>query len=505
MVEQGIEGIGEKDSARAMDIHSWIYILSNLAIGLAFLGLGIAMYYLISKRKDLSLRALFWLYIILLGFFGITFLLDGFIHWFSTYQFASYVKLVSVIIIWGLFLFFLQMLPKIFQMRSQNQLKVTIEEKNSALHKTYEKLEESDRQLKILINHHPDCISQLDKNLNYIFVNKTILDLTGMPEDFYVGRSVYNIGLSERFVREQVYYARKTFEEGIEHTFDTMSESPKIGARKFRVSFIPVWDKEGKMVESVLNVSQDITNQRKFEDDLNDTIHELQELSGNLANKNRQLQDFAHIVSHNLRSPMSNLVALMHLYENERSTDQKDFLVKKIGEVTRSFSKTIDDLTEVVKIRQTVSLEFQEHIFEEVVHDIKTMLNTQIESSNTLIHCDFSQCTNIRYPKVYLESILLNLITNAIKYRSEKQAPEIRLTTKMIDGSVLLVCEDNGLGIDLKKFGDKIFGMNKTFHPNADSRGMGLFITRNQLESLGGSISVESEPGKGSAFTVLFG
>ncbi len=496
-------GPGE-DPTHGMGFYGWVYTLSNLAIGLAFLALAIGELYLVSKRKDLSYKIFIWLFIFLMAFFAFVFFFDSLILWFPVYPIVVYVKLATALVAWGVFVAFLRAMPKMLHMKSQNQLKETIDEKTSELHTTHQKLIESERQFRVLVNHHPDTISQLDKDFRYIFVNKTILELTGAPEEFFVGRTIYDLGFPQEFVKSQETYLKKAFEKGEHSTFESISELPQIGPRRFRISFIPVWNQEGTSVESVLNLAKDVTEQKQFEDELNDTIHELQELSGNLANKNRQLQDFAHIVSHNLRSPMSNLVALMNLYENETSLDQKDFLVKKIGEVTRSFSKTIDELTEVVRIRQEINLEFQEHTFEEVVADIRTMLDRQIATSNTTIHCDFTGCASVRYPKVYLESIILNLLTNAIKYRSDKRTPSIRLSTRISDGSVLFICEDNGLGIDLKKFGDKIFGMHKTFHPNPDSRGMGLFITRNQLESLGGAISVESEEDKGSVFTVLF-
>lgn len=491
------------EPAHGMGFHTWLYTLSNLAIGLAFLAMAGAEIYLVSKRKDLSYKLLFLLFIFLMVFFGLAFLLDSLLFWLPVYHFISYFKFVTALIAWSIFFVFVKTIPQMLHMQSQNQLKDRIEERTLELNSTYKKLLESEHQFRVLVNHHPDYISQVDKNFRYIFVNKAILELTGKAEDFFTGRGIGELGFSEDFVKEQEHHLRNAFEKGIYANIEITPKKSK-GQRRFNISFIPVWDKEEKKVESVLNIARDITDQKLFENELNDNIHELQELSGNLATKNRQLQDFAHIVSHNLRSPMSNMVALINLYESEQSADQKEFLVKKIGEVTRSFSKTIDELTEVVKIRQQINLEFQHHSFEEVIEDIKTMLNCQISEAGATILCDFEECTTIRYPKVYLESVLLNLITNAIKYRSTKRALTIRLSSRIADGSVLLTCEDNGLGIDLKKYGEKIFGMNKTFHPNPDSRGMGLFITRNQLESLGGSISVESEPEEGTVFTVLF-
>ncbi|NJO00662.1 MAG: response regulator [Bacteroidia bacterium] len=99
---------------------------------------------------------------------------------------------------------------------------------------------------------------------------------------------------------------------------------------------------------------------------------------------------------------------------------------------------------------------------------------------------------------------MLNLLTNAIKYRSPERQPQVHLVSQKDQNEVTLTCQDNGLGIDLKKYGHKIFGLNQTFHGNANARGVGLFIIKNQIEAMGGSISVESEPGKGTKFNIVF-
>jgi PAS domain S-box-containing protein len=498
------DGVKSQESISQMNgFHSWLYTASNIAIWLAFFVIAGAEIYLIRKRKDLSYKIVFWIFICFISFFGITYLLDAFIFWLPIARFIAYIKFITALVAWGTFFVFWRIMPKMLTMKSQKQLKTIIEEQLSELNTSNKKLSEKEQQFRILVNNNPDSICQLDKDFRYTFVNKTILELTGVPENFFVGKTIYELGSTEEFIKDHEKHLKIAFEQGEFSEFETTSELPR-GPRTFHISIVPVWNNEHTRVETVLSIAKDITAQKEFEQDLNDNIHELQELSGNLVNKNRQLQDFAYIVSHNLRSPMSNLVALMNLYDKEVDQDQKNFLVKKIGEVTRSFSQTIDELTEVVKIRNDKEIEFQNNKFEEVVGHIKTMLDPQIRNSNTTITYDFSNCETIRYPKVYLESILQNLITNAIKYRSNSRSLNVRLHTEIVDGSILLSCKDNGLGLDLKKYGDKIFGMNKTFHPNADSRGMGLFITKNQVESLGGSITVESEPDKGAEFTILF-
>jgi signal transduction histidine kinase len=104
----------------------------------------------------------------------------------------------------------------------------------------------------------------------------------------------------------------------------------------------------------------------------------------------------------------------------------------------------------------------------------------------------------------YCESILLNLISNAIKYRSKERKPEIEISAERIPEFTVLKVKDNGLGVDLKKNGDKIFGMYKTFHQNEDSRGIGLYLTKNHIESMNGKIEIESQVNVGTTFKVFF-
>ncbi|OCC28252.1 Histidine kinase [Leptospira interrogans serovar Canicola] len=103
-----------------------------------------------------------------------------------------------------------------------------------------------------------------------------------------------------------------------------------------------------------------------------------------------------------------------------------------------------------------------------------------------------------------MESILLNFLTNAVKYRHPDRVPEITLNAERQENRLILSIKDNGLGIDMKKYGDKLFGMYKTFHNNKDAKGIGLFITKNQVEAMGGKIEVESRLNNGTTFRIIF-
>ncbi|UPT67764.1 MAG: HAMP domain-containing histidine kinase [Sphingobacteriales bacterium JAD_PAG50586_3] len=129
--------------------------------------------------------------------------------------------------------------------------------------------------------------------------------------------------------------------------------------------------------------------------------------------------------------------------------------------------------------------------FDKVYSKILNIVRPEIKENDITIITDFSDCKEIESVPSYLESILLNFTTNAIKYRHPGRRAFIQIKTTVEDGRKILQIEDNGLGIDLERYGDKLFGMYKTFHNNPDARGVGLFITKNQIDALGGSKSIK--------------
>lgn len=238
---------------------------------------------------------------------------------------------------------------------------------------------------------------------------------------------------------------------------------------------------------------------------INKRTRKLKELSDDLAHQNEQLTSFTDITSHNLRSPAANLVSLTNLYEDEDDPEKKEEYFQLFKEESRNMLTTLEDLYEVVKVKKNLEIKREQLDFEQVFKKVLGNISTQIENSDAKIEYDFTDCPKINYPPAYLESIFLNFLTNSIKYRSPEGKPEIFLKTReQKNGDIVLTCKDNGRGIDLDRFGEKLFKLHQTFHGNQDGRGVGLYLTKTQVESLGGSIFAESEPGKGAKFIVYF-
>lgn len=229
-----------------------------------------------------------------------------------------------------------------------------------------------------------------------------------------------------------------------------------------------------------------------------------EDLIGELTVQNRQLDDFAHITSHNIRGPASNIRTLVGMLDKDSTLDDYQLIFSKLEKVSANLGETLNDLIEVLQVKKNKNVERQVNDFQELLDREKENLGGEILKSNATIIADFEKAPTVSYPRTYLESILHNLLSNALKYRSADRAPVIHISSSQKDGRVQLTVKDNGLGIDLTRYGDKLFGLRKTFHEHPEARGIGLFMTKAQIETLGGRITVESEPGAGTTFIVRF-
>lgn len=249
---------------------------------------------------------------------------------------------------------------------------------------------------------------------------------------------------------------------------------------------------------------RDITDSRNMQKDLFRANKQLSKLNKSLVNQNQQLEDFAHITSHNLRAPIANLKALMQMHNTSALPQEKEQYLFLLQEVILKIDETLNDLVDVVQIRKNVDVEREPLTFSERLQYVKDVLFADIETSGIQLTTNFEHAPILEFPRLYLDSILQNLITNAIRYRTLEHRPRLHLKSWRENGHTILTAEDNGLGIDMERFGHKLFGFRKTFHKNKDAKGIGLFITKTQVEAMGGSIRAESTPGQGTKFIITF-
>ena len=219
-------------------------------------------------------------------------------------------------------------------------------------------------------------------------------------------------------------------------------------------------------------------------------------------NQNERLLNFAHIVSHNLRSHYSNLGMLLDFFKLDIPEATNNELFPLIEDAVKHLGETVVNLNEVAAINTTKKIATEPINLLETFKKVSNSISALIIDSNTVICVDIDKDIHVNGIPAYLDSILLNFLTNAIKYKRDDKPAKIELKTKIEGEFIILAIKDNGKGIDLNMHGKKLFGMYKTFHDHEDSRGLGLFITKNQVEALGGKIEVESKVNEGTIFYV---
>ncbi len=361
--------------------------------------------------------------------------------------------------------------------------------------------------------------------------NNKFIEHTGYARKELIGKKKFVdfLSLGEQIYFENVYSLALKLNGTIEEV--NFNFIKKDGTKlPVLVNSVEVKDKEGVHLftqSAVFNISQ----RKKYEQELliakrkaNDLSNELidvnnkllcnaelilkqklqlEEFNQHLENKNRQLSSFAHIASHNLRAPVSNLLILRDFYKESTDLEDKAMLFSKVETVIGHLNETLNELIESVKIQGNKDITHDSILFESVFDKTLVILDAQILGSKAVVTSNFSEIPDIEYPKLYMESIMLNLLSNSIRYRSPDRIAKIHFCTKINNNEIVLIVKDNGLGIDLKKHGHKLFGLNNTFHRHPDSKGVGLFMTKTQIETIGGSITVESEVDKGTTFKII--
>ncbi|MHA7130718.1 PAS domain S-box protein [Algoriphagus namhaensis] len=246
-----------------------------------------------------------------------------------------------------------------------------------------------------------------------------------------------------------------------------------------------------------LSVGVNISLIKKAEEELRSILEITQD-------QNDRLRNFAQIVSHNLRSHAGGLSSLLDLISADDNAFAEDEMFSYLRMASDNLMETIENLTEVVKINLASKEERKTVNLRKEVDKVTSSLFSLTQVNEVEIRNEVDGAHRLDTIPAYMESILMNFVTNAIKYRSPHRPSELIIHSQKTKENLELRFKDNGVGIDLEKNGDKLFGMYKTFHKHPDARGVGLFITKNQIEALGGTVSVESTLGEGTEFTLTF-
>jgi PAS domain S-box-containing protein len=329
-----------------------------------------------------------------------------------------------------------------------------------------------------------------------IYVNPAFSIMSGYHVDEIIGKTpnIFKGPNSDKQEYKKLITALKKKEECL---IETISYKKNKEEYWVRFSMIPIYNTENELSHWI-SIQRDVSEEKKQEKEKEQLIRELTQ-------NNKDLKQFSYITSHNLRAPLSNLTGLLNLIEDIPIENQE------LKEILNGFSKsthllndTINDLVKVIIIKDNPSIQKEAVPLKEIFENVFSQLSFQIELYKPIIKLNFEKVSVLNTNKAYFESILINLLTNSLKYKSENKKLKITISANKTDDTVYLIFKDNGIGIDLERNRDKVFGLYQRFHNYPDSKGLGLYLVKSQVETMGGTITIESEVNKGTTFTLTF-
>lgn len=340
-------------------------------------------------------------------------------------------------------------------------------------------------------------ISDIEKELpKIVFVNPAFTKMTGYKSNEVIGKTA-DILMNKFSVRNDIKKLAEALKKKEEFTFEALNKRKNNEQYWVNLTMIPITNKDNQHSHWI-SIQRDISVEKERE-------KEREHLISELTQNNKDLKQFSYITSHNLRAPLSNLTGLLNLVDDIPIENQElKEIISGFSKSTHQLNETINDLVNVIIIKDSPSIQKEEIIIKDVFENVFNQLSFLIGLKKPIIKMDLNKAQIVYLNKSYIESILLNLMSNSLRYYDPNKQLKISISSKKNGTETIITFKDNGIGIDLERNKDKVFGLYQRFHDYPDSKGLGLYLVKSQVESMGGTISIDSKVGAGTTFTIIF-
>ncbi len=362
-----------------------------------------------------------------------------------------------------------------------------------------EAAKQSELNIRKIVDLLPQSIFVKNTAGEYVFANNSFAQLVGLNESEIKSKQLTEIIPPGNDILKLTNHEMEVLKRGQPLTIPNYVFVDNEGKlHVFDITKVP-YVLPGSSEKAILGIWSDITDKKNAELERNNMV-------ADIMLRNQDLEQFSFIVSHNLRAPVANVIGITDLLLNKDfdKNEERDFLLMLSSSVGK-LDNVIKDLNYVLQYKHEVNERRENISFALLVSEVKISIRKLFKNEDLKIISDFTSVSEMFTIKNYLYSIFMNLISNSIKYRQLDKKPVIEIISKKVNNTIEITFRDNGMGIDMVRKGDQVFGLYKRFHTHTEGKGMGLFMVKTQVEALGGTISVESEVNVGTTFKILFG
>jgi signal transduction histidine kinase len=473
------------------DFHGWLYIISDITIWAAYFAIPILLLRVMIKRKGIVLSNLIILFLAFVFLCGLTHLMDALIFWWPAYRLSALLRLATAIVSVIAAFALSRVFPMLLGLRSVRELKLEIARRQ----RTEERLTESEfllseaGRIARVGGWEYDLLTQKRK------YSKAVYQILEIPQGHDINQEHPMSYYPEPYRSMLEKGIIGAIKNGVKWDVETLAVTLNNKTLWVRHIGEPIFDSKGQTIK-VRGTLTDIDQYKKHELELSNALKVATE-------KTDRLKKFGYILSHNVRNHTSNLAALMAMAEIETIDDDNKEIMLKSRQVTRALTSTLDDLAEIMEAQEEL-LADETVSFKSSLTKAMAAYSVQIGQTHAQINSELL-ISEVKFPSLFLDSIMKHLLSNAIRYRNPDETLQVEFKSYLNStGDVVLECRDNGIGIDLTVHGQKLFNLYATFHPSLSGRGVGLFLIKTQVESQGGEFLVDSAPGEGSVFQVIF-
>jgi PAS domain S-box-containing protein len=365
---------------------------------------------------------------------------------------------------------------------SQVLLNVTIitERRNAE-----EALRESQARLTTLIENTSDIIWSVDRDLFFTTMNSAFKKLfkSNYKKVINVGDSLIQ-SLPDDIKDEWLSLHNKALAGNVFSTeFNLVSKSKNLS---YEISYNPIYSDENK-ISGVSVFARDITRRKIAENDIIRT--------------NFELDSFVYRASHDLRAPLRSVLGLTSLAKTEEDISQRNNFLTLIDKSVNKLDTFISDLTNFSR-NSRLEVTSEKIDFNMILHECIENLKYMDHAENIDIRIKLEENVDFYSDATRISIIMQNLISNSIKYRNTKINDSfVLIGIKLNADQGIIMVKDNGKGIK-DEYLDKIFNMFFRASQDSYGSGLGLYITKQVVEKLNGSVSVDSQLGQGTEFMI---